>query len=329
MKHSEQISRIVQDGTRPRQDDGPAAQAASRHAEPRPKKAPESLAELLTIVVRTVGERTTAACIDLLSGLVPAEQIVVVRETPFSKAMRRGFEAALDLNRKWTLAVDADTLVLPDFAQEITAYAQRQQANTFVVQGVVLDKFFNLLRPAGNHLFRTRHLRQALGCIPKEGSSLRPETAMIDAMVDQGYLFIQKPFVAGLHDFDQHYVDIARKCFLQAHKHDYILEHILPVWRKRQIHDRDYTAALVGVAAGLAHEGTVFVDAAFQDAQVAAALAATELTTKPELPASAWSGTRVAEVCRDWLSDPECERMQEIMFPPTLWNRLRGKGMER
>ena len=288
------------------------------------------LQELLTVVVRSVGERTTGACLNLLSTLVPSEQIILVREVPFSRAMRRGFEAALELGRKWTLVVDADTLVLPGFAQEITLFAQRQQANAFVVQGVVFDKFFNLLRPAGNHLYRTRHLQKALECIPEEGCTLRPETHMIGEMVRRGYLFIQKPFLAGLHDFEQQYLDIARKCFLHAHKHEpHWLEPILPVWQRRQAADKDYVAALAGIAAGRAHRGAVFVNADFLEQQVASALDATQLGAKSRLTRDAWPAVRVAQACRDWLADPECERMQPIMFPLEFWDRLEGMGSQR
>lgn len=293
---------------------------------------PRTVRELLadtTAVVRTVGERTTDACVHLLRQVLPEGHVHVIHEVPFSRAVRRCFEIGIEQGRKWTLVVDADVLVRAAFTAEALLFADRQQANTFVVQGLVHDKFFNLLRPAGNHLYRTRHLPLALSLIPKEGSTLRPEATTIDRMVERGFLFFQKDFVAGLHDYGQHYVDIAKKCFVQAHKHDRFVGHVWPQWQARAERDPDFRAAIIGAEAGRQHRETVYIDNAFLKARIAADGSGAALGRKEPLPDDAYDDEAVVSALRDALGAPDADHMQAIMFPPRRWNHVYGNGAER
>lgn len=282
-----------------------------------------------TAVVRTVGERTTEACVTLLRQVLPEGHVHVINEVPFSRAVRRGFETGLEQGRKWTLVVDADVLVRAAFVAEALLFADRQQANTFVVQALVHDKFFNLLRPAGNHLYRTKHLSLALSLIPEEGSTLRPEATTIDRMVERGFLFFQKDFVAGLHDYEQHYVDIAKKCFVQAHKHDRFVEHVWAQWQARAQQDPDFRAAIIGAEAGRQHRETVYIDNAFLEARIAADASGAALGRKKPLAIDAYDDATVVNVLRAALAAPDADYMQAIMFPPQRWNHVYGKGAER
>ncbi len=297
-----------------------------------PARPPRTVRELLadtTAVVRTVGERTTSACVHLLRQVLPEGHVHVINEVPFSRAVRRCFETGIGQGRKWTLVVDADVLVRAAFVAEALLFADRQQANTFVVQGLVHDKFFNLLRPAGNHLYRTKHLSLALSLIPEEGSTLRPEATTIDRMVERGFLFFQKDFVAGLHDYGQHYVDIAKKCFVQAHKHDRFVGHVWPQWRAKAQQDPDFRAAIIGAEAGRQHRETVYIDNAFLEARIAADRSGAALGRKEPLPDDAYDDEAVVSALRDALGAPDADHMQAIMFPPRRWNHVYGNGAER
>ena len=128
----------------------------------------------LTVIVRTVSERTTDTCIQLLSNVIPHDNIFVISEIPFSKAVRKSFVVGIENKKKWTLVIDADVLIRESFINEMLDFAEQQPDNTFVIQGLVHDKIFDVLRPAGNHLFRTKYLNAAIESIPREGTTLRP-----------------------------------------------------------------------------------------------------------------------------------------------------------
>jgi hypothetical protein len=215
----------------------------------------------VTMVIRTVGERTEAACRTSIvaQGLEDA-QIVTVREAPFSKAMRVGFEAGIAAGREWTFCVDADVIMRMGSIEAMLQHARRQPANVFEVQGLVLDKLFVALREAGNHLFRTSLLPQMIESIPEEGLSLRPESTAMARMKARGYLWERVPYVVGLHDFGQSNRDIFRKCYTHAQKHAYLLNDLLPKMRARAATDPDFAVAIAGLAEGLKATGVVRID---------------------------------------------------------------------
>lgn len=286
--------------------------------------APPELAEILTVVIRSVGERTTAACRALLCQAVPDENIVEINAVPFVDAVHQSFQVGIARKRRWTLVVDADVLVRADFAREIVECAEAQSDDVFVVQGLVLDKMFGLLRPAGNHLYRTAMLVDALACIPAGDGGLRPESSTIDAMAARGCLFVQTPVVAGLHDFLQHPLDIVRKCFVQAHKHTRFVEKVWPFWEALARSDADFTWAMLGAKLGFAYPDAVRIDSAFLREHMADALAR---QGGAELPALDLRDVHEAFVQTALLaaqSDPRTAEMQPFMFPPTRWNHVYG-----
>ena len=44
-----------------------------------------------SVIVRAAGERTAETCVHLLAQMFPAEQVITIREVPFSRAVRIGF----------------------------------------------------------------------------------------------------------------------------------------------------------------------------------------------------------------------------------------------
>jgi hypothetical protein len=293
--------------------------------EPASPAAREPLADTLSVVIRGVGERTAAACRKLLRQAVPDENIVEVSATPFSAAIRKGFEAGIARGRRWTLVLDADVLVRADFPREIVDFAEAQGEDLFVAQGLVLDKMFGLLRPAGNHLYRTSLLAEALDCIPADGGGmLRPESATIDGMTSRGRLFIQTPLVAGLHDFEQHPLDIVRKCFVQAHKHGPYVDRVWPFWAAAAAADPDFAWAMLGVELGRAHRGAVYIDSEFLRERVADALAARGGGQLPPLDLDAVHEGYVQAALLAAADDPRTSVMQPFMFPPERWSHVYG-----
>jgi len=191
---------------------------------------------------------------------VPEENVHVICEVPFSAALRRSYETGLNASLPWTFCVDADVLLRPGAIAEMVRLAEEQPDHVCEIQGYMLDKLFATTRPGGVHLYRTEHLRLALECIPQEGVNVRPEHYTLQTMKSKGYPWVEVTYVVGLHDFEQYYRDIFRKCFVQAHKHAYLSDKLLTVWRERAAQDADYAVALLGFGAGVQHTGKVFID---------------------------------------------------------------------
>jgi hypothetical protein len=219
-----------------------------------------SIANDVTVVVRTVGERTEAICRRLLEEQVPAEHIVTVSNAPFSATLADSFRAGISKGQTWTLCIDADVLVAPNVITQLLQLASQLDPAVCEIQGLVLDKFFGVQRPAGNHLYRTCLLHQALHLIPEEGKAIRPEYHTLNRMAEQGHPWVEVPLVLGLHDFEQHDRDIFRKCYVHARKFDTLMPLLVDYWRRRTEEDSDYRVALAGLAAGISEIGDVRID---------------------------------------------------------------------
>lgn len=236
----------------------------------------------LTIIVRECGERTADACVRLLAKIHPCSTIHRVSARPFHETLRQSLELGLAEGRAWTLCIDADVLILP----EITAFLTEAAAlppRTFGVQALILDKLIPARRPAGNHLYRTELITQALSLIPTN-DCLRPETDMIQAMVAKGFSYHQSFRLVGLHDFEQTHQDVYMKAFLHGHKHRYLMHLFKPVWEELSRTDDDYRVALAALEDALRHEDTPPVSRSFREQEAKEAIAKLNIQEKPLLP---------------------------------------------
>ncbi|CCO22587.1 glycosyltransferase domain-containing protein [Maridesulfovibrio hydrothermalis] len=282
-------------------------------------KLQEDLSDSVTVIVRSVDERTTKACLTRLNKIFGYKNIFHISEKPFSKAVKESFRLGIAQNRKWTLVIDADVLIRTDFPSEIIAYADRLQSDVFVVQALVLDKFLNVFRPAGNHLYRTKFLRHALQMIPSEGSTLRPEYTTIQNMIKAGTTFVQTNYIVGIHDYEQEYADIAHKTFLYAHKHQEALEVIWPYWQDQAQTDPDFHAAIIGVEAGRKYSGKIFVDKRFFADQLAKTWATVDIEPKEPLPPKSYPDESIDRILKESLGNPIQRIMQEMIYPERMW----------
>ena len=236
----------------------------------------------VTVIIRGVGERTQETCHQLVAQQVPEEHIHVIQVQPFSAAVRRGLELGYEAGRKWTLCLDADVLPSPTAIEELLSIGNATPENTFEVQGLVLDKLFSIPRPAGNHLYRTALIPKAYSGIPEEGTSLRPETDMRNFMLKKGYPWLQDKAMVGLHDYEQSYADIFRKCYLQARKHGAVGDQLLALWRDFAETDKDYQACIWGFQAGKLHVGEMRIDKSFLEKDAEESLDAKGWQEKPK-----------------------------------------------
>ena len=87
----------------------------------------------VTVIIRSVGERTEKLCCELLKKQVPPENIFKVCEAPFTEALKKTFTVAIEANRTWTFVVDADMLVRPGALQELVEKAEAAEENIFEI----------------------------------------------------------------------------------------------------------------------------------------------------------------------------------------------------
>ena len=221
--------------------------------------------ENLTVVIRSVKERTEELCrILILDQGIPEEHLFIIRETPFSKAMRVGYQKGIDRGLKWTYCIDADVLLAEHAIRDMVAIAGEQPEEVFTLSGKCIDRFIPEPRAVGNHLFRTSALQLLIDSIaPVEDEPVRPESHAKRKLFEAGFSELKVQNIIGLHDFEQYYVDVFRKAFVHANKHTELTGEMAAYWKKHQGDHDDYRVALAGLAAGLTYHGEVKIDANF------------------------------------------------------------------
>lgn len=316
-----------------------------------------SLDNQVTVVIRSVGERTEQVSKSLiLEQGIPEERIHVVRETPFSKAMRASFTIGANVQLRWTLCVDADLLLRPGAVKAMMELAEREDPSVCGIQGYCLDKFFGGPRLGGVHLYRTSMLPTVLKCIPEEGVNIRPEWRTLQAMEDRGYPWHVVQYLIGLHDFEQFYRDIFRKCFVHAHKHLQYAEFFVSIWREQADTATDFAVALSAFARGIEHRGQVLIDT--RQRIYEAGLSSLNIQEKDPIPSDQLTLADIETVIREWrepeayhrffpnkaglISNGDCEqngsksergrrRLHELgpvrIFPYTLGWALKNAGL--
>ncbi len=214
----------------------------------------------VTTIIRTVGERTTGLCTSLIRKQISKENIFIVNESPFTKAIRKSFEIGMKENRKWTFIVDADVLLFPNVILNLYNYAENFDDNIFEIEGKIIDKFLNSPREAGNHFYKTHLLEKAIQFIPDPLREIRPETFVKNQMRKAGYNLEVIEFIVGLHDFEQSYKDIYRKCFVQSKKHFDRVIKLKTQWELIAKNDLDFKLALKGFTDGSKLQKFVGID---------------------------------------------------------------------
>lgn len=218
--------------------------------------------ESLFAVVRTVGERTTENCHAILADILGDERVREVHEVPFAKSVTSAIQIAVEADFEWTLFVDADCLICPHGLSDLLEAATRLDHRYLGLQGKVVDKFFGGPRDAGVHLYRTSHLCRVRrgGYLENIHKDLRPETKLKGLMEKDGYPWKKIGVPCGLHDFEQYYIDIYRKCFFQARKHPSYVGHLAAYWRQMRTDDTDFAVALQALVEGLTESRSVMAN---------------------------------------------------------------------
>lgn len=192
----------------------------------------------VTVVIRSSGERTERFCQHIIEKQLTGNNVFVINERPFWKAVKRTFEIGLSCGRKWTLAVDADVILSKSSIERMIEKAELIDFKLFAFQGYVYDKIFDKAREGGPHLYRTSALNDALTCLESNKDSLRPESDTYKALAKIGYTSKVVPEIFGWHDFFQFNSDYYRKAFLCAKKRSFNSE-VVNVWIDKVYHQKD------------------------------------------------------------------------------------------
>lgn len=220
------------------------------------------LNENVTVIIRTVGERTTSACQQAIESQgVNCRQIFVVQESPLSEALKTCYTIGIREAREWTYCVDADVILRKKAISELIRYAEKCSKSIFVVHGQNHDKFLNKVRCVGNRLYRTESLPQLIQRIPTNDLCIRPEANAVKSMRNIGLDWVIAPILVGLHDYWQYNEHIFRKCFVHAHKHKREVTVILDYWKKMTVLDEDFLIACRAHSAGLKFKNKINADA--------------------------------------------------------------------
>lgn len=191
------------------------------------------LADLVTVVVRSAGERTVDACRELVAQQANGLEVQVIEERPFSAAVRRGFEIGVDRGRSWTWCVDADVLVRRDALRDLVDAAEAAPSSTFCIEGRIADTLMGMYRPAGNHLYRTELLPVALDRVEITNAVIRPERHVKDQMSEIGHGLVWADLDIGLHDAEQYFADILRTALVYCDKFSReVAEYAAEYWKQ-------------------------------------------------------------------------------------------------
>jgi hypothetical protein len=226
----------------------------------------------VAVVVRTAGERTREACLELVRQQVGAASVQVVSERPFELALRKSYETGIDQGRKWTMTLDADVLLREGAVRRLVAEAEAMPAGFVQIEGQVYDKISGSFREAGQRVYRTALLPLALEQIPAAGADIRPEYATLLKLGALGHRSRRVAIVMGVHDHEQYFRDLYRKAFIHATKHDFLLTKMVRRCRNLMASDADFRVVLRGLWDGLLHTGPIHLDTATFPADLAGVL---------------------------------------------------------
>lgn len=254
-------------------------------------------------VVRSVGERTTEAALTLVREAAGGAPVQLIRQTPFTRAVRATWEGGQTSEKTWTVCVDADVLCDPIALRRLVDEARATGPEVFCVQGQILDYLIPIRRPAGIHLYRNAFAPRALPLIPESGQSKRPESFVNEALIDRGHIFRQSNTIIGLHDFFQDVEDLYRKGLVHAKKHTDVWDHLVVAWRERAKTEPDIRVAMMGAHAAKATDEPLRIDPGYAADRRRADLRAEGIVPKPPLPVAEVTSDRVRQLMLEFVVD--------------------------
>ncbi len=298
----------------------------------------------LTVVIRSVGERTEAACRALAVKQVSAENVVVICERPFGEAVRKTFRIGMERGRRWTLALDADVLLRADALRDMINCVEDQPHKIFFANFFVADKLLGQVRDAGVHMYQTKLLGKGLSSAgPDIDNYERPESLVRARMAVKGYMACEfRGLIVGLHDFEQSYRDIYRKTYTHVLKHpSKRIEPSIAAWKRLAETDQDFRVALAGAEDSRRTGGKALIDDNLFPSSVQEIVAIKGIEEKCALAEKEKTGEEICQLLNCFSPFPEnirvkglfksCRGIRETKdgFVKKVWKGVRDVGIIR
>ncbi len=213
------------------------------------------------VVLRAASERTLEHSKKIIFNQVSYNDIRIIQESPFEKALLKSFELGLESDKEWLVTIDADVLLLPDALKKLVEAASKMPPSYVELGARVFDKVLGSYRLAGNRIYRISLLEKAINCIPPVGQEIRPEASTLRNLAEIGHPHRCVGLVTGIHDFEQYYADLYRKAFVHGQKHDYLAADLLKRCLRKKDSDPDFAVILRGFCDGIASLEKATIDA--------------------------------------------------------------------
>lgn len=188
------------------------------------------------VVLRCAGERTQFEAANRL--MDQSDDVVSISVAPFSDAVRKCYQLAIDRAAKWLVTCDADVLVDADAAEQILRIVKLMPSEAWQAIGQVNDKLAGCVRLGGLRIHRVSALPKAIMLV--NDVAIRPEADLCLKMPN----WVRARVTLGSHDFEQWYRDLYRKGAQHRKKHPTWARSIAHRWRAS--HDLDLRAAGLG-----------------------------------------------------------------------------------
>ncbi|NJM15668.1 MAG: hypothetical protein HC896_10135 [Bacteroidales bacterium] len=246
---------------------------------------------------------------------------MVTNTSPFSAALKESLEIGLAKNKKWTICIDADVLIIKSALGELVKLGDSLNENVFEVQTLILDKFIPVKRPSGAHMYRTALIPKALPLIPPPEGSFRPESTMLKRMAARGYPYYQSDILVGIHDYEQYYVDIFRKCLLQAKKTSWALTQLESFWNAQKDNDTDFLIAYFALLISKFTNNNITADKYLFLEEINVLFNLFKIKEKEKLNPEHMSEAYINQSIQDSLKNQHFSELQEVMMPLNLLNK--------
>lgn len=171
------------------------------------------------VVVRSAGERTAKVCADIAAMQVgQTGKTIVIEERPFARSLERSIDIAIQSGCEYAVFLDGDVLLRKNAFQIFTREVKNWPMKWYKMNCCIMDYAFAGPTYGGAHIYRVAYLRNAWVHVQDSYRAQRPETFVAMRMAGSGYPTILRKDIVGVHDYEQYYKDMYRKCFVRACK---------------------------------------------------------------------------------------------------------------
>jgi hypothetical protein len=204
------------------------------------------------VIVRTVGERTTDACLRIVRDQVPGRNVRVLTVRPFAQSVVQGLRTAARERPEWLFTLDADTLLIGDAVARLRRMCELVEPSVFHVKGLLLCRVYGGAQPRGFHAFRGSMLDEAMTHLDAVNDTTRPETAVVRRMEAAGHPSRFFAEVLGIHDYEQSLADLFLKLRSRAGRAGDVNRLRKRLEALSELHE-DFLVSRWGLEDGMAH----------------------------------------------------------------------------